>query len=236
MLKAFVEKIQSMSFQAVERDGRVLTNQDMTPIRDAQPDTLKVRTLEGIIDYIRNENMNTDDVFIHIADHKTVYLCGKLYGPEKQRDTYVCASAYEIGNQFGSNLKLGDFLTYIQSGFVQDENTAAILRALGNIVDETCVEYADDGMTQRVTARTGITRREIINLPNPVILRPYRTFPDVEQPVSPFVLRVDKIGESIVCLLKETDGGAWRNAAVAAIKEYYMSEEIYDGLRLKVVG
>lgn len=236
MLKAFVEKIQSMSFQAVERDGRVMTNQKMTPVPDAEPDALGVRTLEGIMDYIVCEQMNPDDVIIHVKDHETAYLCGKLYGPEKQRDYYVCASAYKIDTGFNSNMKLKDFLTYCQAGFVQDENTALLLRALGNIVDETAVEYADDGVTQRVTARTGITRREFVNLPNPVILRPYRTFPDIEQPASPFVLRVDKVGESIVCLLQEADGGAWKNKAVASIKNWFLDAGMERGMTLNVVG
>ena len=45
------------------------------------------------------------------------------------------------------------FLVYIQSSFVQDETTAVVLKVLGNVVQGSEAEYADDGMTQRVTAR-----------------------------------------------------------------------------------
>lgn len=236
MLKAAIEKIQGMSFHVMERDGRVMVNQKMFPVEEPEPVLMTIHTLEGIVEYIGHEKMNPDDVLIHVEDYRTVWLKGRLYGPEKQRDAYILAEAYIIKHRFGEGLPLDTFLTYIQAGFVQDENTALLLRALGNIVDETSVEYADDGVTQQVTARTGITRREIVKLPNPIVLRPYRTFPDIEQPASPFVLRVNKQGEAIMCALHEADGGEWKNRAVEAIKEYYLSEEIYDGTHINVVG
>lgn len=237
MLKEFVRYIEDMAFINFQHEGRTFTNHEVYPIRDAQPKPLTVHTLEGILDYVHCEGLNKEDVYVHVEDYNAVWLYSKLYGREKQRDHFITAQAYKVEHKFSANLTLKEFLTYIQAGFVPDENTAAILAALGNIVDETGVEYADDGVTQIVTARTGITRRGQISLPNPVTLRPYRTFPDVAQPEGLFVLRVDKVGDKIVCMLTEADGGRWKQIAVESIKEWFMSEGLTDdGLRLKVVG
>ena len=54
-----------------------------------------------------------------------------------------------------------------------------------------------------------------------VALRPYRTFLDIHQPASEFVLRIkaDK-DEGPRCALFEADGGAWRFTALEHIKSY----------------
>ena len=44
-----------------------------------------------------------------------------------------------------------------------------------------------------------------------------RTFSEIEQPESNFVLRVDR--DANIALF-EADGGAWKNAAVARIRDY----------------
>ena len=62
-------------------------------------------------------------------------------------------------------------------------------------------------------------------VPNPVRLRPYRTFLEVEQPASEFVFRMkqDKY-DGITCAIFEADGGAWKVAAMKAIKDYMQFE------------
>ena len=63
-------------------------------------------------------------------------------------------------------------------------------------------------------------------VPNPVILRPYRTFPEVEQPASSFIFRM-KENDGVCCALFEADGGAWKNEAMRNIKEY-LKENLCD--------
>ena len=94
---------------------------------------------------------------------------------------------------------------------------------LGSVVQGREAEYTDDGLTQRVTARAGVTRREVVDLPNPVTLRPFRTFMDIEQPASLFVLRLNagQDGEQPTVSLTEADGGAWKNQVIASIKEFF---------------
>ena len=69
----------------------------------------------------------------------------------------------------------------------------------------------------------GIASKSDAVVPNPVKLRPYRTFVEVEQPVSEFVFRM-KDNNGITCALFEADGGAWKNTAMRNIKNYLESE------------
>lgn len=106
--------------------------------------------------------------------------------------------------------------------FVKDETTASIMKIVGNLTQGSELNVADDGVTQRATARAGVTRVETVPLPNPVSLRPYRTFADIEQPESKFILRIKagKDGSGPTCALYEADGGAWMNTAIATIKAW----------------
>ena len=58
-------------------------------------------------------------------------------------------------------------------------------------------------------------------MPNPAVLKPYRTFVEVEQPESKFVFRMQTGPEMA---LFEADGGAWRIQAMKNIKEYLEKE------------
>ncbi|NQK92942.1 hypothetical protein HO498_01330 [Streptococcus suis] len=57
--------------------------------------------------------------------------------------------------------------------------------------------------------------------PNPVTLRPYRTFAEVEQPASQFIYRIDKAG---YMALFEADGGKWKLDAINNIATYLKSK------------
>lgn len=76
-------------------------------------------------------------------------------------------------------------------------------------------------MTQKASVKTGIASKSDAIVPNPVVLRPFRTFVEVEQPKSDFIFRMkqDKY-DGITCAIFEADGGAWKNAAMANIKAY----------------
>ena len=84
-------------------------------------------------------------------------------------------------------------------------------------------------MSQSVTVKTGIASVSNVKVPNPVVLRPYRTFTEIEQPESRFIFRMQEGG---LCALFEADGGAWEKKAVINIKEYLsdkLSKEIENG-------
>lgn len=60
-------------------------------------------------------------------------------------------------------------------------------------------------------------------IPNPVVLKPYRTFLEVDQPESAFIFRM-KEGHGVECAIFEADGGAWMMEAMQNIKAYLEKE------------
>ena len=149
-----------------------------------------------------------------------VRLAGSLTAEFRQREVLASASPYlSKPFDFGRYLDIETFVTSLQSGFEQDENTATILKIVGNISQEVVATLVDDGVSQQVTARAGIAKQANVVVPNPVSLRPFRTFPEVFQPWSKYVLRVKRGGEGALpsAALFEVGDNAWKHAAVDSI-------------------
>lgn len=131
-------------------------------------------------------------------------------------------------------LHIGDFIK-LQSCFVKDQERDLVLKVVGNIKEDAVKNYGDDGIAQTVTAKVGVASVENVVVPNPVTLRPYRTFQEILQPSSDFVFRM-KTGPAAA--LFEADGGAWQNEAIVTIKSHLvlmLEDEINTG-RIHIIA
>lgn len=88
----------------------------------------------------------------------------------------------------------------------------------------TTANYDDDGVSQKTTIKSGIANKTDVIVPNPVKLRPYRTFAEIEQPQSSYVFRIQDGDHGPSFKLVEADGGLWKNATMKKIKDYLAYE------------
>jgi hypothetical protein len=235
MIKEAIEKIQEMT-QAFtyNLEGRQYTSKAVHPLLPPGPAALDLATLTGLLDYI-NQNVDGIDLkktIIHVYDYKTVCFLSDLKAPWANRECYARATNEVLKFPFGQFMAVEDFVIRLQSQFVQDETTAAILKVVGNISDSQIRQFADDGVTQQATTKAGVSRVENVPVPNPVTLRPYRTFLEVEQPESKFVFRMKSGNETPSCALFEADGGVWKGVAVLLVKNWLSDPERLSGMNI----
>ena len=83
---------------------------------------------------------------------------------------------------------------------------------------QNSVKSEDNGLTQSCEVRKGIQLKATEVIRPIVKLCPYRTFMEVEQPESEFLLRVRDGGE---VGLFEADGGMWKLQAKNNIKSFF---------------
>jgi hypothetical protein len=226
MIKEAIDKILSLGESKEQTiNERTYANgpNGIVPIKPPKAETLTINTLTGIVDYgVPPRHM------IHVVDNKCVNVIDDTFSDLwLTRSTYLTAIHESPVFKFGQWFDNESFIIAIQSLFVQDENTAAILKIVGNIKEEAVNQFNDDGVTQAVTVKQGITRVELSPVPNPVTLRPYRTFMEIEQPASTFVLRMQAgKGSAPSCALFEADGRMWRLEAIKSIK-VWLTENIH---------
>ena len=116
-----------------------------------------------------------------------------------------------------------DFIIGLQSKFIPTDQIKQMLKIVGNVKSEKVLSSADDGVSQSVEGRKGINFAEKIGIPNPVKLKPFRTFIEVPQPESNFIFRARdgrRDGEMPTFALFEADGGFWKIDAMNEIKKY----------------
>lgn len=221
MIKEAIDKILSLGPTTVETiNGRTYSNgpSGIKSIAPPFPAIIEINTLTGIVDY----KPDTEKHMVHVFDHQTVHVMDKDFiDGWLTRSTYLTANHESPVFNFGSFMSLESFIISIQAMFVQDETTAAMLKVIGNIKEENVKQYSDDGVTQAVTAKKGSSFVDTLPVPNPVTLRPYRTFMEIEQPASTFVFRMQaRDGQMPSCALFEADGRMWRLEAIHRIKEW----------------
>lgn len=185
----------------------------------AQP--IEMNTLSSLVDYIKsNVDTMAEKMIIQVVDPREVKVFSQL-NEKRGRETIARVVALIPQFKYETFIDHETFCISAQAKFLDDECTdkALMLQFAGTVENGSVTDYKDDGITQKATIRTGIASKQDAVVPNPVKLRPFRTFVEVEQPVSSFIFRM-KDNHGICCALFEADGGAWKNVAMKNIKDY----------------
>jgi len=95
-----------------------------------------------------------------------------------------------------------------------------VLSIASKISAEHATDHDDDGFTQRVAVRQGAVLKTEAVLKPLVMLAPYRTFIEIDQPLAQFVFRARVNDGQVHLALFEGDGGRWKLGAVAALKAW----------------
>jgi hypothetical protein len=121
--------------------------------------------------------------------------------------------------KFGQWMGHEEFTIAVASLFAETPDKAYVLTLASTLTDEAVKTSEDDGFRQKVTVKAGMRHAEGITLKPRVSLAPFRTFPELDQPVSDFVLRAKGEGDGgkPLLMLVEADGGRWKIEAIETI-------------------
>lgn len=208
--------------EVISINGDNYTDRDVKRVDyELRAEPIRMGTLTSLLDYLKAgiDDMS-DRMIVQVASPTSVRVISML-DMDRKRECLAEVDAIVPDFDFGRYMGQENFIIALQAKFLPGEDRELLLKFAGTVRDETIAEYGDDGVTQKATVKTGIsTVREAI-VPNPVNLRPFRTFVEVEQPESAFVFRMrQNDGRGVECAVFDADGGAWRNAAMEGIKQY----------------
>lgn len=234
-LERIAQEAQSAGPRTVQIGGAWYTT---TPLHEIQPhksplaNALLVSTLTGLRDYLlaNHDGLDKEVTHIHVVNPREVRVSGNLTGHHRQRETVLVAKCDDRlfaagGLTFGLYYPVEHMNIALAACFVAGYDREAVIATLGTVRADEIAVQKDDGFSQRVVVEGGAGPVNMV-IPNPVTLAPFRTFAEIEQPESPFVLRVKKDERSggVVAALFEADGGAWRNEAALRIRRWLDGE------------
>jgi hypothetical protein len=230
-----VQEVADLAQRAADAAGKTVVINDVTyatealhqvePKKKDLPQSLGLTTLQALVDYLHanRDEVKLNDVVVHVVGPRDVRVLGALDEHNRRAPfAHVTGPDRLAGGliTFGSYADTERMNIALQTMFVPTQERAEVLRLVGTVKAEGSMQQSDDGVSQTVTARAGVALVAEVKVPNPVNLAPYRTFPEVEQPASPFVLRLKKGENGVLAALFEADGAGWTSVAVASVAEW----------------
>lgn len=217
---------------AIDNEGN---SKEIKPLINRAAEPLRINTLTGLVAYVKASiERQHSKFYLQVFDETTVYLKGVL-DSEGKRETLVVAEAIVPKFDYGYFIEAEGLIISFQSKFTQTTDRDLLLKVIGNVKEENVRTTGDNGISQAVTIKTGVATADAVLVPNPVKLAPYRTFIEVNQPESSFIFRMKDGPKGAIF---EADGGAWRNQAIANVREYLRAEltaEIESG-RITIIA
>ena len=221
MLKEAMKYLQELAKpNTIERDGKLFSDKRLEAvIYNPKASAIELTTLSSLVNYcMSGADKMSKEMFVHVVSPTEVALYSTLDDYRKRE--YIATALAMLPNlKFNSYIQHEEFCIALQSKFMPDCDRGLLLKFAGTVESGSVAEYGDDGITQKATIKNGVASKSDCIVPNPVTLRPYRTFLEVEQPASKFVFRMNN-SCGVSCALFEADGGEWKLDAMENIQRY----------------
>uniref|UniRef100_A0A6M3JL51 Uncharacterized protein n=1 Tax=viral metagenome TaxID=1070528 RepID=A0A6M3JL51_9ZZZZ len=231
MIAEAIEKIKTMAgFETAffPIDGRNYSFKELhriDPPDALKPVPLAVTTLDGVVDYVKASDSLPRNITV-TSPRKVV--CSGLLLPDygNIRHDYIAAVCPSPTFRFDSYLPVEDFLLAIHTLFETTDDREKILKGLSNLSHAYEETRNDTGITAKLKKQESVSLLDEADITNPVVLKPFRTFHEIEQPKSMCILRIRKQGADFQAGLWCADGGLWELEAIRRIKKYLVDAEL----------
>jgi hypothetical protein len=224
MIKEALEYIKSFKREVdlVKIGEQTYATDKLIPI-EKELEVVNVATLTGFVELLKDARETKKDYTIHIEDHETVTLKLRTRDEWGTIHTLIKCSA----KPFTASINLRDldteqFSISLLTKFVQSPMRDELLKICGSTIASQEASIADDGMTQKAT--TGRAIKTQVAVKNPVVLKPLRTFPEIEQPDEPFVFRISQGRSEVSFSLHASEAAVWKLGCILRIKEYLVEQ------------
>lgn len=141
------------------------------------------------------------------GDNRRVALCdfSQVYNP------------FSSGKYFEQE----DFIIELLTKFPDGESRDNLIKLVSSVKAERMQTSDDDGISQVVAKKAGVVLAQIEKVKNFWPLTSYKTFPEVDQPVINYRLRLHQRSEELPSFaLYECDGGAWKVNCVNKVRAH----------------
>ena len=221
MLRNFINRIVELAAPTTyEIDGHTYASDALRRIDPPKykPEPINVTGLDSICKLVQNEVKAVGrKIFIRIAAYNKVSVFSTYDDQYERAYLYRCEADTP-------NVTVDRFIGYenavieLRSLYIPNDDTDYLLKLLSSISSESKVVSTDNGVTQSVEAKQGIALSQMVAVKPRVSLKPFRTFIEVDQPESEFLLRISSDGK---IGLYEADGGVWKLEATRNVAAYF---------------
>lgn len=157
-------------------------------------DTIMVATLQSFADYITNNPDEIDDGFwVHVENPSRVVMLCNPNANRAREIPIICACEAQDLSGFERYQNADTFIPEVMA-MAEKGDRLEFLSMLSTVSIESSEVLTDDGGGQTVKTNKGSSLRGWAKQKNPISLAPYRTFPELDQPLGNFFVRWDDTG------------------------------------------
>lgn len=238
-----IESIRKLSVDATSVDFHKVGDTEYIITKNGQaealepithrPKSLSLYSLDALVQLVKTEaapNYSHTPIYISAASATSVQCFTQPdAGDQMHRNVLYWAEARDVPGFLNSEWSFEEAMIRLRSQFQPTEDIGYMLDLLSHMSVDQNIQSDDNGVTQTVQVKQGVSFVANETVRPIVTLAPYRTFQEVEQPVSQFVFRVDNKRN---VTLAEADGGMWKLSARRTVKQYLcgqLADEIASG-------
>lgn len=235
MIKEALEYILEISgYQTTVIDGQTYSSKRLIQVlpKEYDFDCLHLHTLDGFLEYSLHLE-TAGPRFIAILSHNEVALYKNR--DDKNQIEQLALAHYHPNHSVTTFTSSEMLIQYLQTAFEDSENRRALERVIGNVKSSIVHHEKDDGITQTVEIQKGISLIEKADIPNPITLKPFITFPEIDPIERPYVVRARKSNDAINWLLTPSESDNWQLEIINKIREY-LKKAVDPGWDIYVIG
>lgn len=164
------------------------------------PECQKFSGLDSVLSYRRYllDNLGRDRQTLFDVDRDGVYLfCAERYGHFVYKPILAASAPPRTEVPLGRFQPIEEFMLMLKTCFVADAARDNLISVVGNVKFEDGIHVNDDGVSQEVSARTGVHFVEKLKLPSDLSLTRFESFPEIQDkiPARPYFLRLKVEGD-----------------------------------------
>lgn len=230
------DRIQEVAAPTLNEVGGVTySDKGLVAVEPPMPKPLAVATLTSLVGFIMSRPAGyMDGKIIHVSEPHVASIVAPHGTETNSTYEYLHASAERAGlrgiTEDWSDLE--EFIIKMNTLFdVTKGDHLAVRSTLSVVTADSTLILTDDGTSQNIAMKSGIQRKESGELPNPVMLAPFCTFPEIEQPQLPFILRLKRRGEGLQARLFPVESPGWKAVCCSEVRCWLNKEfAAHEGL------
>jgi hypothetical protein len=206
-----LERLVKDTCNTLYAEGKTFVPDGFSEVKQILPEELPVKDLASIVDLRTNE--------IAVVTEGSVEL---VFRNERgSLSTTASCHAKIKPFPFGEFMDVTQMRVSLMTMFEDTPDRGRMMVYLSKMTSKSEVNWSDDGISTAVSVVEGVSGQTVDNvqLSSILELRPYRTFFDVEQPLSRFLFRLEKNGEKIKAALFDVNPDFWKFEARTNIRK-----------------
>lgn len=194
-------------------------------IKTPEVKSLDVMSLTSLIEFVKQSGLEVTAYMYHVLSPTEVHIVSKAVDKYSRRAQIACADVTKQMDSmfsYGRDHDLEEFIVGVQSAFERTENRDKLIDAVSSIRVGEEDRIEDDGFNQTVSSKAGAHLNTRVTLPNPIVLKPYKSFPEIAPVEESFIFRVSKARrkEDLAFRLYAPSSMLWELDCVKKIKQF----------------